>query len=486
MLRLRSEKEAEMVLENKDFDSISRKRNPGGREGIFGPLLASFRHPELWLSLAFLANVLEGALRKWVSGFEGGVGRALAYFSKDLLLMMAIVLILGRGKRQGKVNETVVAWGGAAVVFVLIGAGVSTIQEINPVGAVMSLRALVFLPLLAFAISSRINGGAIQGFAIMVGILAIGNAILGFTQMSLPVSHEINKYATEMDFVAEWDGKVRAAGTFAYILGLVTFSSAGVWAGLVLISLARSAKLHIAGIFALFAGLGCGFATQSRGTLVIAMMMIGLWSISSIRTLRAAGVASIVGMGVLLVSMAAVPAIWIRIEEAASGSFKRFSEAGDSNVLRTFGQFEELYMASVTHPLGRGLGTEQVAGNYAATGQMIMKYEAQFPRLVSDVGLLGFIGFCLLCVMFILSLERTKSTSSGSRWNSVVVATQVYLVGQLYGNYAFNHTGSAMAVIIWAAVLSSRPRVQRPRWKRDRPLRGKIENLPEELSEASV
>ena len=149
------------------------------------PLVMTGRHPVLWLSVALILNIFEGAARKWLPGFEGGAGRALAYFSKDLCLALAVALVWARPARPIAALETARDWGAVALGALGLGAVLSLIQGFNGVGAVLSLKAVVVLPVLGFCYAGRVRDFPLLGFAAVAAGLTIVNAPLALMQNGL-------------------------------------------------------------------------------------------------------------------------------------------------------------------------------------------------------------------------------------------------------------------------------------------------------------
>lgn len=420
-------------------------------------LLAAFCHPALWLSLAVIMTVLEGSVRKWVSGFDEGFSRGIVYFSKDLVFLVGVALLFPRKARRHPALEPLNHLGMFALLLIVCGGALSAAVDFNAVGSFLSLRALVILPLAALLYTQRVGRFPLVGFALVVIVLGLVNAPLSLIQSGLPKDHVLNRYAASEVAAVALEHGVRATGTFAYIAGLGVISSLGVWAGLVLLGLARSSLQQLFGAVGVLSGFACAFASGSRGTFVIAVVMLVAWSLSSVKALRTVWrgtlMAAVAALGILILS----PGMADRFQTMALGTFDRFESAGDSNLQRSFGQWEEMWLALSTHPMGTGLGTEQVGGNYAVKGRAgLTTYETQFPRIVAEFGVLGLAGYFLMVTAVIYSLQLTRNPKT-VRWNLVVTATQVYLLGQFYGNVVFNHTGSAAVWIVVAGVLSAVP-----------------------------
>jgi hypothetical protein len=414
-------------------------------------------HPAIWLSLALVLTVLEGAVRKWVPGFESGLGRSLAYFSKDLCFLIGTLLVLSRPARTihalGKVKEFAVP----ALVMLLVGAVLSSVEGFNAVGAVLSLRAVAVLPVLGYLYCSRVGQFPLLGFAVAAVVLSLINAPLALIQNGLPNDHFLNKYTIDEMYVADVAAGVRATGTCAYISGLAVVSALGLWGGMVIFSLAKNWKGGLVGSLGILSGLSCAFSSVSRATVVTSLTMLGLWAFTSTRT--SVGLFKILLFASVPATLFTLffPSLGARFLTSAEGSFDRFEDAGDNNWNRAFGQWEEMWDALTNIPLGTGLGTEQVGGNAAATGvASLTTYESQFPRIVGEFGVLGLLGFFALAAAVVLGLHNLKRDGNPS-WALVVTATQVYVLGQVYGSLVYNHTASAAVWLVVAAVFAAAP-----------------------------
>jgi hypothetical protein len=418
----------------------------------------ALRHPVVWLSLALVLNVLEGAVRKWVPGFSGGAGRAAAYFSKEILFLFAVACAFaGPITRPRPALVASAGWGTLALGLIAAGGTLSFFFGFNPVGTVLSLRAMIILPCAAFLFASHRGRFPLMGFAIIAVALAMLNAPLALLQSGLPNDHILNKYAAGEAIIVEVESGVRATGTFAYITGLGIASALGVWGGMVIISLSQNKKQQTFGALAILAGFGCAFASISRGTFVVAVVMLVLWALGARKARKMLLQSSLLACVALVVALLVVPSISDRFVRVAEGTVDRFESAGDSNMKRTFGQWDEMRNAITVHPLGTGLGTEQVGGNFAAKGKAgFTTYETQLPRIVAEFGVIGLLGFFALAFAAYYALQRTRQPSK-PRWNMVVTATQLFVMGQLYVGVVYNHTASAAVWIVMAAVLAAAP-----------------------------
>ena len=280
------------------------------------------------------------------------------------------------------------------------------------------------------------------------------NFSLAIVQNRLPGDHFLNKYATEMENVVELDSGVRATGTFSYISGLGVMSGVGVWAGLALLSLSRRPWEQVGGYVALAAGLGCGLASVSRGPVVIDLAMVVVWMVASRVGHR------LIGRSVLAVVLVAGLAWGIgsvaTFSRLGQDLLKRNEQAGDTIQERAFGQLAEAGEAIESEVQGRGLGTEQVGGNYARSGEMTFTtYESQLPRIVLETGVAGLVGFLVICGGALWALQRARREASAREENAMLLATQLLLLPMFYSNIIFNHTTSAFVWMIFAVVLAN-------------------------------
>src|SRR5436309_2172729 len=95
------------------------------------------------LALAVVACVLEGAVRKWLFPDAPPRTQALFYFSKDAILLLAAASAVRYRARSSPVRRL---WTWVVLAGILIGiAGTLTMAGIQPVGAILTVRALIVL-----------------------------------------------------------------------------------------------------------------------------------------------------------------------------------------------------------------------------------------------------------------------------------------------------------------------------------------------------
>jgi hypothetical protein len=410
----------------------------------------------MWiLSAAFALTVLEGAIRKWLIGSATSVLSYVVYFSKDIVV--ATVFFCPKQQVSSPALAVFRRWFLLGCFLVLCGSALSAAREINPVGSLLTLRATVFLPLIATLAVSRLAGLRLRWVCLLIAALTLLNCVLGIIQNSLPPDHLLNRYAVaEMSVVSAEESGARAAGTFAYISGLSVLSGIGIWAGLVLLSLARGLTDQVIGWISVVAGFGCGLASVSRGPVIIGAVTVLCWIMFSRTHLSAviSRVAVAILIFVLVIATGLVP-IFTGLTRGLLQRQQTAADEGDEFYDRAFGQFEETSIALSVAPFGKGLGTEQAGGNYYASGQLdFVNFEGQFARLVMETGVVGLAGFLVVSIGSVLALQTARRHAAADD-KAALFATQLLLVSMFYTNVAFNHTASAFLWMIFAAVLAA-------------------------------
>jgi len=413
------------------------------------------RRAELILLTALAMNVLEGSIRKWVIVSQGNPLNHIAYFSKDIIF--AMLLFLPAGAVAIPALDVFRRWLLPGCFLLGFGALLSSTHDFNPVGAVLTLRAVILLPLIAFyAVPriSRINGISLQSVACLLGILTIVNFALGAYQNSLPVDHILNRYAADTTEITAVTSGIRATGTFSYITGLTIIATMGVWAGLTLISISRNLWYQIFGMAVIASGFGCGLVSVSRSPIIAGAGIVIIWILSP-AAISLVNLRSLIG-GVLFVILLVSFDLNTTFSRLQEGLIERHETSEDSMEVRAFGQLDEALQALYTAPIGIGLGTEQIGGNYYKSGVMqFTTYENQLPRLVLETGIAGLVGFLLVCTGALLALQTAKRDAVSRSQKSILLATQLMSLPIFYMNIVFNHTASAFIWIIFTVVLSA-------------------------------
>jgi O-Antigen ligase len=400
---------------------------------------------------ALALTTLEGAGRKWIVGSDIGFWSYIFYFSKDFVFLALIVLPSKQFVPESlRVFKRSLVSGG---LLAAVGLGLSALKAFSLVGAVLTLRAVILLPIVAYLGTRRIDWISIRTIAWLLAIMTAANFLLGVIQNGAERDSIINRYASTTTEITAVETGVRATGTYSYISGMALMAFVGIWAGLVLLSLATNSADRIAGWLAILSGFGCSLTSVSRGPVVTGALMLLIWGFKFrgglsnwARTFVAATLI------VLIVAYSgAVPVL----SQLGEGLIQRTDTSDDSFSERAFGEFRELPFAISAAPTGRGLGSEQVAGNYFQKGEMsFTTFENQFPRLIMETGVLGFLGFLVICGGALVSLQVAKHYAEGEQTRSVLSATQLFLASMFYLNVVFNHTASAFAWLIFVSTMA--------------------------------
>ncbi len=413
------------------------------------------QHKLIWILCAsFVACVLEGAARKWLIPANSAV-RYVAYFSKDLILATSLLVRFPpTSNALLKRFETIIYFG---IAIFAIGALTGASADLNPVGAVLTIRAAVFLPLMAVYLAKRLPNCAYNYFIAATVALTIVNAPLGALQFYSPPGSIINKYTTDMDIAtASYAERVRATGTFSYLAGYGIFSCVVVAAGLMKISTQTSLRQKQIGFATVAGGLVCAGATASRAVALTVLIQLAIWSIFALR--KASNL--FIGSGVALTILIALyffDATETTTEIITSAAI-RHSVVNDTIGQRLMQVFESIPSAVFDAPFGVGLGTQQIAGAYYATGkQGFASYEGEWPRLVMECGIFGLVGVIvtqvgsLACV--VERWRNARDRSSRELYMAFGIACGTWLIGGIL----FNHVTSFFFWMFMTVALASAP-----------------------------
>jgi hypothetical protein len=408
---------------------------------------------EIIFCLSIVACIMEGAARKWVFTGEP-IFRYLAYFSKDILFGILVMATWPRGSINGSdLLRKRLTFG---ILLTVLGAILSSVVAINWVGAVLSVRALVILPVLAYLALPRLAGIKLERVALLIGVLTVANALLGVKQYYSSPDAFINRYATDtLQAVGSFQGVVRAAGTFSYITGYGNMATVGAWAGLGLLCLAAGRiRYTVAGWTIYAAALLCALVSISRGTVLLVLLSFVVFVLSGRH-----GLLNLVTAMAGLVTMFLVGYAFdlnSKVADFADKVAARMDEASDTFQGRTLDPITDIGLAFAMAPMGRGFGTEQVAGVYAETGEMDLRtFEDQLPRVVLETGIFGLVGFVVTCIGALGTIFYARNDCLTEGYRRVCVLS-MFLVGSLFfTNVAFNHTASFFAWAIFAVTIAA-------------------------------
>jgi len=424
------------------------------RVGPRSPSVVKNRTAWLILLAAVAMTVLEGAFRKWVLP-QNGATKYLMYFSKDIIFACLLFI----PKRGTPSHATLIfrAWLFPGCILLGIGIMLSTMTYgINPVGAILTLRAVIVLPVIAWLVIDRLEGFSLNWALWLLALFTLINFPLSVEQNSLPADHILNRYAADTDEkdIAVVKSGVRATGTFAYLTGLGALSSVGIWTGLALMSQVKKTWQYVLVWLVIAAGFGCGLAAVSRAPVYIGLAMVGIWSCFSIHNLLIAWRGLIVG--VVCVVLAGIFGLSEIFQNLVQGFFDRLDTVDDTAQGRSVGQIQELFDVLTKFPLGHGFGSEQIAGQFFSTGTAAFNnYENQLPRLAMETGFIGVVGYVVICGGAIVALQSAKQAARSESARSVLLATQILLVPFFYANLIYNHIASSFVWIIFATVMAA-------------------------------
>lgn len=404
------------------------------------------------MASVLLLTIFEGAARKWLFA-DNPPMRYAAYVSKDVLFVLAAYLGLQRGRRFD------LTWLGICALLILAPSSFGTFANSNLVGALLSIRAYLIVPLCAFLAVPLVRHYVdIERCAKVVAIAALPVAALGVMQYRLPPGHILNRYDAEDTHSVDVGRYVRATGTFSYIAGMTTMACLAAWAGVLLSGPApgRTTFVRLLGLAAITAGGVCAAVSMSRGA------VLG-WGFICVGTVLLYLRASTSMFLVLAGAMGLGTLVLIRpgdnFEDAVgkssivTGVVHRFSST-DSAADRIAMLVSDFSVGIGEFPFGVGLGLGQPGGLHSVGLKMERFIESEWGRIAYEVGVLGLIGALVPRIVAAWLMWRgLRSTTNPTRRLVLAAALPMFCFCAL-GTMAFNHTGNTAA---WAVAALSLP-----------------------------
>jgi hypothetical protein len=403
--------------------------------------------------------VIEGGGRKWVIPNASPDQQAIFYFAKDVFLGLAAVVALRTPPRSAALRRWRSGLLFALLVFIL--AVLLTLANIAPVGAVVSTRCMIALPLLAVALSGGLRSQRDIDLIInTVGVLALGSAALGVLQFSLPASHILNQQVSSKDMAILDAAGLRASGPFAFITGMADLTILATWAGVYLV---LQKPRHPWGYATLAGGVLCSLTAMSR-TGLLGAVLVGGFSLLSVRHLgRFLPVLVLVALGGVFLFRDRSPthANELGVTQAI---FERHQHSGENSTERIMNTLLGVPLACAAFPAGNGLGTAQNGQIVLDTGAGdIVFHEYDLARVTFEVGIVGLIAVVVARLSTLIGLWRALAGGPHlpAGWRDLRRVTFAALSVWFLGNTCFNHVGCTFAWVIAAVAFSTVERESR-------------------------
>lgn len=341
---------------------------------------------------------------------------------------------------------------GIPLLFTIMGCTFAAAQEINPVGAIMTIRSMLILPIGASLCSRILSFRIVWPAFLTITICLFINVPIAITQFYSPSTSWINSYVGgSLEGVAStgFSDRIRATGTFSYITGLGMASILGVSAGIIALAVTSSNLVRILGMLGIASGLTLALATVSRGPILLCLALLGLALL--ILSRKYAGLL-IVGLFATLVFAPELYHVFTSEDspEFTSAVFLR-SKSADQILERVSVPFYDLYDNVLASPLGNGLGIGQTATRKWESGRAVI--ESEWARIVFEIGIFGFLGFTLTYLGAIYVIFSASRGITNKTYRTISIFIIVLLIGLLWTGVAFNHVTSAFFWLVFAATL---------------------------------
>ena len=349
----------------------------------------------IWLYFWFL--LFEGALRKWVLP---GLSNPLLIVRDPVVLLIYMLSLRARVFPR---NGWVISLGIIAVVSAVVSVLVMVVQWGLPPRAVAFINAYGFrsnflhLPLI-FVMAKVVRLEDVKRFGWWTLILCLPMTLLLAAQFQASPDSWLNRTAGgEGEMLGSALGKVRTAGTFSYVLGVVGFYAMAtaflVWATL-RGEVFKSWLLAAAGV-----AVAIGIVVSGSRSVVAAVAVV-VGSLVIAMFLRPSAVNRFGQTLIVAVILAVIVSRTPIFKEGFNVLSTRFTEVAQTTeksvsagiIERVFSEFREAAFVWTKAPfLGYGLGVGTNAGAKFLTGrQMFLLSEGEWPRIFLESGqLLG-------------------------------------------------------------------------------------------------
>ena len=422
--------------------------------GADGAVRRMSRAGKLFIAV-LLVVVLEGALRKWVSG---SLTLPLVLL-RDLLAIYTVWYAL----RTGALNfrrlpaQLLLVWSG---ILILWGFVQLIINQFSPAILVIGLRfwLLYFWFGYAAAVSMTLEDYR-RSLWVMLALLILMMPLVVLQQSSPPFAFINTQIDTDVrDIFVVVTGVVRPTGTFSFTLGFTTFLAMAVSAIFCYRLLSRRAgRARLMFVLAFFALLVGTILSGSRAAVLFYLGLLGVALLGSLWFSR--GVGKVYAAIGVVVTVAVMVGAAVLFSDALVATQERFENAsqtedlGDRIVAMLIGEPETYNQITW---LGAGLGKGSNLASYFESGERsFMLAETESARILLEGGAIGVLFILLKLAVIVVGMWaawraalRIRSSAPLLVWLTLAVALTTWsTIGQLTVNAA---TGLLLAQALLA------------------------------------
>ncbi len=386
------------------------------------------------------AFFFEGSIRKWLIEVDSPYFYPVA-FSKEMLAFLGLALSPGAMNLPSlkRYNRYLLK---TPIFLSCCGCVIGMINDINVLGASITLRSMIVLPVAASLIGGIMSFSAVRPALAMIAFGVFVNAPLSVVQFNSPANDKINCYVGGMNVGVATTGfsdNVRATGTFSYISGLGFGALLGVAAGLAILMFARKNWEILLGGLVIVCGSVMALATVSRGPLLGCCVLI---LVAAAKSSRVRMLLAIVGLLAAFFGHLFPANMFGGVLEA---SFIRAGVANDSATGRIISPVSDLLGQVVETPFGAGLGLGQGATRRYGTVAVV---ESELARIVYETGIIGFLGFISVYGGAVIQLFAMARRTRQIKLRGALFVAMSLCCGILYTGVIFNHISS---MVFWGA-----------------------------------
>lgn len=385
--------------------------------------------------------ILEGAIRKWVPGFD-----QLFYVARDGFLILAMAYVNLAYPRRLSANF--IFWPLVLALFVLTTVQV-IVGDVSMTVAGIGFRAYIAPALLLYVVWRYRPKSLAKRMSFAIMALAPMEAFLSIIQVGLPAASWINKQVGEeqTNFV-NFGGIVRATGTFTAPSGLTAYIPLCLAVALA-VFLRATGRLRVLSGVAILSALTMAGIGGSRGAILAVGIVLAVFVLQQIALSDWQSVKQLVSLSSVLV--ATLIGLQILLPEVITSLLTRFqtASASEDSTARLLEQtFGFLWMKFDF--LGAGSGANSSAG--VGLGSSRQWFETDTQKWVSELGIFGYVaalGRLALGAVLLATVVRGIRRMSTTTLLVLAVWIPAILYGGITQNPTFQGAASIMSVLVF-------------------------------------
>jgi Na+-transporting methylmalonyl-CoA/oxaloacetate decarboxylase gamma subunit len=421
----------------------------------------SFTHWRAAVKVAFVAVILEGAIRKWVFP----QGQELVYFLKDVFLVGAYLKFYFAPDPEIRAFRLRVP---GMLILLLTGLVCIGAVNANLNSALLAVYGVkiyfMYLPLVFMMPYLFRTQREMVRQTTWYALIAIPVCVLGVLQWYSDTFSLINTFSQGMSEAGAttfgFGDHARITGTFSYLTGHTTFVIVFGTLHLALLSLLETPKKWLLMLISLPLLAGNALMGGSRSSVLALALVAGGFALARVagRVGSSRNYLTVLGAAVVF----AVGAIFVVFTEAWSHWALRYQVAGDTVKSRVVEHPVEALVAAWEQSgfVGYGIGATHPATDAIRTRLHLPMtqrpapvFDSESAQVLVEVGLVGFIAWYALRLLLVWLTWKAFLRAPPGPFRVIALASVLVAVPHLLMSVVFNHTANFLVFGLTGAAL---------------------------------